>query len=350
RPNEDSLRLIIDTIPTMAWTLRPDGAVDFINQRWLDYSGLSLEEEIAEPTSTIHPDDLRGVIEKWRVDMAAGELSEQEMRLRRADGKYRWFLVRTAPLRDESGKIIKWYGVSTDIDDRKRAVEQLKATSKQLRALSANLQAVREEEATRIAREIHDELGAALSSLRWNLEDVEEAVSESRDESQLQALREKIEAMLRLIDTTINTVRRIASELRPIALDDLGLVEAIEWQAHQFQDRTGIIVQCDCTMENLDLSRVQSTAAFRILQEALTNILRHAQATRVHIQMNEADGEFILTISDNGRGITDDEKSGQRTLGLLGMRERAHLIGGKVDIIGSEEKGTVVTVRIPTSG
>ena len=347
---ENRVRLIIDTIPTMAWSLRPDGAVDFINQRWLDYSGLSLEEEIAEPTSTIHPDDLRGVIEKWRVDMAAGELSEQEMRLRRADGKYRWFLVRTAPLRDESGKIIKWYGVSTDIDDRKRAVEQLKATSKQLRALSANLQAVREEEATRIAREIHDELGAALSSLRWNLEDVEEAVSESRDESQLQALREKIEAMLRLIDTTINTVRRIASELRPIALDDLGLVEAIEWQAHQFQDRTGIIVQCDCTMENLDLSRVQSTAAFRILQEALTNILRHAQATRVHIQMNEADGEFILTISDNGRGITDDEKSGQRTLGLLGMRERAHLIGGKVDIIGSEEKGTVVTVRIPTSG
>ncbi|HXM36681.1 MAG TPA: ATP-binding protein, partial [Pyrinomonadaceae bacterium] len=134
------------------------------------------------------------------------------------------------------------------------------------------------------------------------------------------------------------------------ALDDLGLVEAIEWQAHQFQVRTGIIVQWDCTMENLDLSRVQSTATFRIFQEATTNILRHAQATAVNIQMKKEDGEFILTISDNGRGITDEEKSGQRTLGLLGMRERAHLIGGKIDITGSEGKGTVVTLRIPISG
>jgi two-component system sensor histidine kinase UhpB len=129
----------------------------------------------------------------------------------------------------------------------------------------------------------------------------------------------------------------------------LGLSEAIEWQARQFQERTGIIVQCDCTLENVNLSREQSTAAFRICQEALTNILRHAQATRVKIQLKEQNGSFILTIGDNGRGITDDEKSGRRTLGLLGMRERAHLIGGRIKITGSGGKGTVVTVRIPFS-
>jgi len=124
RQAEDRLRLIIDTIPTMAWSLRPDGAVDFVNQRSRDYAGLSLEEHIEEPTRTIHPEDLARVMEKWLADMAAGEPSEDEMRLRRADGEYRWFLVRTAPLRDEQGNVVKWYGSSVDIEDRKRAERQ----------------------------------------------------------------------------------------------------------------------------------------------------------------------------------------------------------------------------------
>ena len=121
---EDRVRLVINTIPTMVWTLQPDGAVDFVNQRWLDYTGLTLEEEIEDPTGPVHPEDLPRVMEKWLVDVAAGEPSEDEMRLRRADGEYRWFLVRTAPLRDGQGNLVKWYGVSIDIDDRKRAESQ----------------------------------------------------------------------------------------------------------------------------------------------------------------------------------------------------------------------------------
>jgi PAS domain S-box-containing protein len=121
---EDRIRLIIDTLPTMVWTLQPDGAVDFVNRRWMDYVGLSLEEELADPTGPVHPEDLPRVMEKWSADAAAGESSEDEMRLRRADGEYRWFLVRTAPLRDEQGKVVKWYGVSIDIEDRKRAESQ----------------------------------------------------------------------------------------------------------------------------------------------------------------------------------------------------------------------------------
>jgi PAS domain S-box-containing protein len=476
--SEDRIRLIIDTIPTMAWSIRPDGAIDFVNQRWMDYTGLSLEEESEEPSRPIHPEDVPRVMERWLVEREVGEPYEDELRLRGADGEFRWFLVRTAPLRDEQGNLVKWYGVSINIEDRKRAEEalkesqrrlkeaqriahvghwdrdletrritwsdeicrilglpleerdsprtewlevvhpedrqrlslaieelqhgirrldvefritrpngevrflhsqgdvirdergrpvrmfgtaqditerkwveeQLKATTEQLRALSARLRSAREEESIRIARELHDELGAALSSLRWDLEELVEVTSESTDLSQFAGLRKRIEAMIELTATTVNAVRRIASELRPIALDELGLSEAIVWQAGQFQERTGIIVHCDCPLENNDLSREQSTAVFRIFQEALTNILRHAQATKVNIQRKEEDGEFIFTISDDGRGITDDEKSGKRTLGLLGMRERVHLIGGKIHITGSDGKGTVVTVRIPIDG
>src|SRR6266849_8114302 len=118
---EDRVRLVIDTLPTMVWTLQPDGAVDFVNQRWTDYTGLSLEEEVENATGPVHPEDLPRVLEKWLADLAAGEASEDELRLRRADGEYRWFLVRTAPLRDEQGKVVKWYGVSIDIEDRKQA-------------------------------------------------------------------------------------------------------------------------------------------------------------------------------------------------------------------------------------
>lgn len=232
--------------------------------------------------------------------------------------------------------------------ERKRADEHMKASSQQLRALSGSVHTAREEEATRIAREIHDELGGALTSLKWDLEDIDAPVLGTGDRPDLQEQRTKILSMVRLVDATINTVRRIASELRPIGLDDLGLVAAIELHARKFQDRTGIIVECDCSLQNLELSQDQSTAIFRIFQEALTNILRHSLASRVSIKTTEEDEEFILTIVDNGRGITDDERSGKHTLGLLGMHERAHLIGGTIDIAGAPGIGTVVTFRVST--
>jgi signal transduction histidine kinase len=181
------------------------------------------------------------------------------------------------------------------------------------------------------------------------LEGLDKIFTEAGDPAQLSALQEQTAAMVKLVDNTINVVRRIASELRPSILDDLGLVEAIEWQAQKFQAQTGIICQCDCALENVELGQDQSTAVFRILQEALTNILRHAQATRVDITVRTEDGQFVLTISDNGRGITEEEKSGRQSLGLLGMRERAHLVGGRIDINGKGQ-GTVVIVRVPLSG
>ena len=135
RRSEERLRHIIDTVPTMVWSVRPDGTVDFLNQPWLDYSGLSLEQYIEDPTRPIHPEDVPRVLEKWRATMATGERYEAEMRLRRADGEYRWFLVRTVPLRDERGNIVKWYGSSVDIEDRKRAEQELRQSEDRIRAI-----------------------------------------------------------------------------------------------------------------------------------------------------------------------------------------------------------------------
>jgi signal transduction histidine kinase len=250
---------------------------------------------------------------------------------------------RTKELRVTNQELIR------EIIDRKRAEESLRATSEQLRALSASLQSAREEEGARIARELHDELGSALTSLRWGLDEIDSILSTTAAKSEAEILVTKIATMTSLIEATLNTVRRISSELRPGILDELGLIAAIEWEAKQFEARTGIVCFFDSLVADVQLTREQSTPIFRIFQESLTNILRHAKATRVDLLATEGEGEFVLTIKDNGRGITYDETSGEKSLGLLGMRERAHLIGGRVDIKGLKGQGTVVTVRIPFS-
>lgn len=346
---DDRIRLIIDTIPTMAWRIRPDGVLDYINQRWLDYTGLSFEEAIQAPIRTVHADDAGKVMERWQSDRPAGRPSEDEMRLRRADGEYRWFLVRTVPLLDEAGNVRYWFGTSTDIEDRKRAEEKLKVTSEQLRALSARVQSAREEEGTRIAREIHDELGAALTSLRWELEGVKKSLCEPAEGLKPAELAGKLTVMLTLTDTMITVVRRIASDLRPAVLDVLGLEDAIEWQAQQFQERAGIAVHYVSAGTGVEMNQVRSTAVFRIFQEALTNVLRHSGATRVDVTVAEDTGVFVLMIGDNGRGITDRERLSDQSIGLLGMRERAQLIGGEIDISGIEGEGTTVILRLPVA-
>jgi PAS domain S-box-containing protein len=297
----------------------------------------------------IHPDDLDLGWDTVKRAVASKEPYDYYHRILRPDGTERIARSRGSIMSDERGEPIKVFGATQDVTELKRAEERLKETSKQLRALSANLQSAREEESKRIAREIHDELGGALTSWRWDLEEIRDMISGPLDSSQVAALQTKIEAMIKLTSTTLDTVRRLASELRPMALDELGLVEAIEWQALQFQTRTEIAVEYECSLEKVDLNSEQSTAVFRILQEALTNVLRHAQATKVTITVKQESGEFFLAIRDNGRGITESEKSGAHSLGLLGMRERAHLIGGRIKITASGGKGTVVTVRIPYS-
>jgi PAS domain S-box-containing protein len=331
----DRTRLIIDTIPTMTWSVRPDGTVDFINQRWLDYTGLTFEQYIDEPTGPMHPEDIPRVLKKWLAVMAAGEPYEDEMRLRRADGEYRWFLVRTVPLRDEGGNIVKWFGCSVDIEDRKRAEQRL-------HALVGRLNSVREDEAKRIARELHDDLGQKLTALNMELADLEINLVDATP-----GQRAQIDRMHSVVDHTIEVVQAISSELRLGQLDVLGLTAAIEWQLKEFSRRSAI----PCTVTRLDeimnLSDSQNTAIFRILQEALTNILRHAGATRVDVSLQTEPSQLTLRVHDNGRGIAAAELNDRKAIGLLGMRERAQSVGGGVTITGGADIGTTVLVTIP---
>ncbi len=294
----------------------------------------------------VHPSDresFAGCVEKAIQDHQSYEL---EFRIIRPDATRRIVQARGAVVVDEAGRAIRMFGTAQDITERKLAEDEIKATNDLLRALSAKLQSAREEEGTRIARELHDELGSALTSLNWGLEEVDKRLS-AGDRVDLSALRTKVKTMVTLVDSTIDTVRRISSELRPSVLDDLGLVEAIEWQAQQFQAQTGIIYQSDCSVEDIGLNREQSTAVFRIFQEALTNILRHAEATRFSSTLKLEANSLVLIIGDNGKGITASEVSRPQSLGLLGMRERAHLVGGEINISGAEGQGTVITVRVP---
>jgi len=218
-----------------------------------------------------------------------------------------------------------------------------------MRALSASARTGREEEGRRIARELHDELGAALTSLKWELESIAHALTGPLDPPRVTDMRQQLTRMTLLIDATADRVKRIATELRPSILDDLGLIAAIEWQAQQFQVRSGIEVHCMFTGDDVVLTSDQSTAVFRIFQEALTNVLRHAQASRVDVSVSNDDAAFVLRISDNGRGLPGGTAAyGRGSLGLLGMRERASLVGATVAVSAGAKRGTEVVVRVPT--
>jgi signal transduction histidine kinase len=217
--------------------------------------------------------------------------------------------------------------------------ERLRESEDKLRRLAAHLISVREEERAHIAREIHDELGQVLTGIKMEVGWLQKRLKEP-------ALLEKCDSMAKLIDSSVQTVRKIATGLRPEMLDDMGLVAAIGWQAKDFQKRTGIRCRAKLPPESkFDLEI--STAVFRIFQEILTNVARHARATRVDIELAVTGDQIKLDVVDNGIGIPDTELHGRKSLGLLGMRERALLFGGEVGITGTSGQGTRVSVSIP---
>jgi PAS domain S-box-containing protein len=470
---EAHLRLVIDTIPTMAWSMSPPGALDFVNQRWLDYTGLTLQQAVASPQGIIYPGDLSRIMEMWSVDMAAGRSSEYEIRLRRADGEYRWFLVRTVPLRDERGNIVKWYGTGADIEDRKRAeaalqqseldlaeaqrvaligswsldvasgtvrwseelyrifdvdklafdgvyasflsrvhdgdrphvlrvnaearasgksflleyriktrggqlkhirehghasrdaggaVRRLFGTAQdvteqklaenalrdsgvQLRALSRRLVELRESERTQLARELHDRVGQSLTALNINLSIMEAALpAQAGDE-----LRTRLADSATLIESTVVAIRNVTSELHPPMLDDMGLAESLKWHARQIAARAGIVVAVRGPESGARPSPEIEIVLFRIAQEALNNVVKHANAYRVDIELKRYESGYMLSIEDDGLGF--DSGNGRDTrrpgLGMVTMRERSHAAGGSFEVHSSPGGGTRLTVRIP---
>ena len=255
----------------------------------------------------------------------------------------RTFLVTFAPVVEAS--YVNLY--AHDITGRKQAEEGVRRSHEELRALAARLQAAGEEERTRLARKFHDDVGNSLVAIKMDLAWLNRRLPEVADGPSRPKLRERLESMSKMLAETIQTARETASELRPGVLDDLGLAAAVAWEARQFEERSGVKCTFTSTPEEMELDREQSTAVFRICQELLTNVARHADATLVSIVLKTHDDSLTLEASDNGKGIEKQQVAASTSLGILGMRERALALGGQFSISGTPGKGTTATVKIP---
>jgi PAS domain S-box-containing protein len=255
----------------------------------------------------------------------------------------RWIRSCIYPIKGSTadGKRI-FFHMITDISDRKQAEENLRISQDQLRELALHLESVREEERTSLAREIHDELGQLLTGLKMDASWMTKKIPQSEA-----SLVEKTRAMGDMIDEAIETVKRVSAQLRPAVLDYLGLAAAIEWQTKELEKHSEISFEFKSNPRDIVLDRERSTAIFRICQEALTNVVRHASATRVKVALKEEHNRIVLKIKDNGKGIDEGHISDLKSFGLLSMKERARHWGGQVEIRGTPGKGTMVLLSIP---
>jgi len=384
RESEQRFRLLIQGIQEYAiFQLDPQGRVVSWNAGAERLKGYRAEEIIGKHFSVFYPreDLIRGTPEQNLEEAAQRGQSVREGWRLRKDGSLFWGNVVITALRDLKGNLLGFAKLTRDVTERRereetltkakellelrveqraavltrvneelrveiaereRAEEQFKASLDQLRALAARLQSVREEERTSIAREIHDELGQACTAIKMDL-----ALIGRKTTKRQTHLRAKVDSASRLVDDMIVTLRRIASELRPRTLDDLGLTAALESQAQEFEARTGIHCRVALPEEPLTLDDERSTAIFRIFQESLTNVARHAHATRVEARLERKADQLIFQVRDNGRGFDPAEAKARKSLGLVGMQERALMLNGELQVEGVPGAGTTMILRIP---
>jgi signal transduction histidine kinase len=281
-----------------------------------------------------------GAKKRWREFFDQGRL-HNETEERRLDGTLVRIEGEYVVIHDGEGRIAGHFGVQRDVTEGYEASARVNASRIELRALAARLQRAREEERTAIAREVHDELGQALTGIKLDIVWMKRLLPGDPE------LLAKCQSVVDQIDGTLDTVRRIATELRPSVLDQLGLHAAIEWQGQDFARRTRIPVDLDVTDGNASIPDLVASSAFRILQESLTNVARHARASRVVIRLTVTPHQLTLEITDDGVGIAPQRLEGTASLGLVGMRERALGCGGELRVSGRPTLGTTVSLTIP---
>jgi PAS domain S-box-containing protein len=347
RESESKFRMLAESSASAILYHLDDGTFAYVNPAAGRMTGYTREELMGlKIWDLLHPDFRKTVEARLRARQSGENIvSQNEVRMIIKSGETRWinYTAGRVVIQGEPAVI----AMATDVTERRQAEEQLRVSREQLRALSARLLSAREEERKRIAREIHDELGQALTGLIIELSWLEDKLALIPDGEHLRPLLEKTASMLRLADSTVESVRRIASELRPGLLDDFGLVAAIEWHAQEFEQRTAVKCKVYSELDETILSPEHGTALFRIFQEALTNVARHAAATVVRVRLFREEEEVVLCVEDDGSGIGEDDLSSARTLGVIGMRERAALLGGTVQITGTTGGGTTVVARVP---
>ena len=342
RESEEKFRSLAEKSPNMIF-INTMGKIVYANKQCEEVMGYKREEFYSPDFDffrLIAPEFLEKTKSFYSQHIKRKDISPYEYALLTKSGKRIEAILTTRLINYEGEKAI--LGIITDITERKKAEKTLSESREQLRNLAAHLQSIREEERALVAREIHDELGQALTALKMDLSWLDKKLPEEQS-----PLLKKTKSMSQLIDSTIQTVQRLSSELRPGLLDDLGLLAAMEWQAEEFQKRTGIACELSLGPQEIDLDQERSTAIFRIFQETLTNISRHASATKATVNLAEKGAQLELTIKDDGKGITEEKISDPKSLGLIGIQERVHFLGGDIDIKGIRNKGTTVTVSVP---
>jgi PAS domain S-box-containing protein len=350
---EQHLEQLIESSGGMIYRLRlkPSRAFAYIGGAVEAITGHRAVEFYADvdlPVKAVHPDDgelVRGMLHDSRK--IAERLPDTiTLRWVHADGRVVVAEHRRIPIHDAAGKIVAVEGLARDVTDRVDAQRRLRRSQQQLRYLARRLQTAREEERTSIARELHDELGQNLTAIKLELD---RAVALFRRDQLEPKAVDRLQSLVGLVEIGISTVKRIATDLRPPTLDYLGLADAIRWEAVAFKARTGLRCRVRAETEGRLLQPDQQVVIFRIFEEALTNVVRHAKASAVDVILSERADVFELQVRDNGRGISTADAENPHAIGLLGMRERAALIGGTFEITGRRGKGTLVRVRVKTN-
>jgi two-component system sensor histidine kinase UhpB len=333
------------------WDLNLDTKVLWWSEGIQKLFGYSLEEVSSKFEwwhQRVHPDDRERVVDSiLKIVQTGGRTWNGEYRFRRRDGRYAFVSDRGHIIPDAAGKPTRLVGGLTDISERRLAQQALETSRQQLRALTARLQSGREEERTKVAREIHDDLGQVLTALKLNLDWMERRVGELKEDGRLNLFLERIVESQEVVEGAIESVQRIATELRPALLDNVGLAEALREESRRFQERSGTTCNVQLPSIPLKLPAEASTCIFRVFQEALSNVARHAKATTVSVSFESSGDQVILNMEDDGLGIASEALTDPRSLGLLGMAERASALGGQVAIGPATPRGTRVTLRLP---
>ena len=325
---------LIEYTPAVVYMKDPQGRYVLLNSRWEEIFGISKEWAKGKTVYDVFDKEVADQFRNNDMKVLNEKRPFQAEELFPQDGRMHTYLSVRFPVLDGQGRVTRLCGISVDITDLKKAQDQL-------RRLSGSIMASQEKERTAIARELHDELGQVLTALRMDAVWMRDRLQGYDDRATARA-----QNMCELIDRTISDVRHIATRLRPPVLDDLGLVDALEWHTTEFEKRTGIA----CVFnhgEVPELSEFTSIAAFRVAQEALTNVARHARASNVDVTLAAVDGELIVAVVDNGKGFEVADLPEQESLGIAGMRERAGLANGRLDIRSSPGGGTEVYLRLP---
>jgi two-component system sensor histidine kinase UhpB len=343
RLSEERYRLVSSATEDVIW----DWDLTTNRVEWNDnvrtrfgYSPLEIPADSSWWSENLHPEDRQAILAGVQSAIAGqGHSWSGEYRYACRDGSYAYVLDRGYILRDESGKAVRMIGSMIDITERKRAEEQLRKSRQQLRALAAYLESVREQERTRIARELHDEIGQALTGIKLSLERAMREPSNLAEDGVL---------ALDLTNELIGKVRDLSLDLRPAMLDHIGLVAALTWQFGRYLNQANIAVQFrHGGLEGRRFAPEIETAAYRIVQEALTNVARHARTNEVEVTIEADEALLRIEISDLGAGFDVDSLSAGATGGLFGMRERAIMLGGRLDIKSAPGTGTVLVAELP---